>query len=538
MTKRSTLDRTLLLRDTRSRKALGLAITVGVALSGLVVAQAVILATILGDLVNHHGLSQTTINIFILVTAGRFIVSSLGEHLSANAAATSVAQLRHDLLETQRSLALRELTLRQRGRMVLEATRGLRKLESFYARYVPSVVVAAIAPLVALVFLGIRDWPSLLIALGLLAVLPPMMIHFGRKANAMSAVQWSRLGSLSARTLSIIRATPSLKSLGELDGAREELSAIASATATSIVATLRVAFLSSAGLEFLSGVGVGLVAMLAGFRLVNGSLSITTAFAIVLITPEVFVPLRRAGAAFHEASEGRAAGEATLAILKQASTSTPGLTQPSSTDIALRDVWLSGMNTDVSLTLADGEHLIVRGPSGSGKSTLIALIAGLNTPERGSITIGASNLADLDLAWWRSRIGFVPQRPHLFSGSLRDNVLLGAKAGDTEIARLLESLGLTRLMARGLDTHLGEAAVGVSGGELQRIALARVLLSPRQWLLLDEPVAHLDPSHVDLVRTALTSRLDRLGVIEVAHGATLLDTTTPTLTMETLEATP
>jgi ABC-type branched-subunit amino acid transport system ATPase component len=196
------------------------------------------------------------------------------------------------------------------------------------------------------------------------------------------------------------------------------------------------------------------------------------------------------------------------------------------------------MNTDVSLTLADGEHLIVRGPSGSGKSTLIALIAGLNTPERGSITIGASNLADLDLAWWRSRIGFVPQRPHLFSGSLRDNVLLGTKAGDTEIARLLESLGLTRLMARGLDTHLGEAAVGVSGGELQRIALARVLLSPRQWLLLDEPVAHLDPSHVDLVRTALTSRLDRLGVIEVAHGATLLDTTTPTLTMETLEATP
>jgi len=538
MTKRSTLDRTLLLRDTRSRKALGLAITVGVALSGLVVAQAVILATILGDLVNHHGLSQTTINIFILVTAGRFIVSSLGEHLSANAAATSVAQLRHDLLETQRSLALRELALRQRGRMVLEATRGLRKLESFYARYVPSVVVAAIAPLVALVFLGIRDWPSLLIALGLLAVLPPMMIHFGRKANAMSAVQWSRLGSLSARTLSIIRATPSLKSLGELDGAREELSAIASATATSIVATLRIAFLSSAGLEFLSGVGVGLVAMLAGFRLVNGSLSITTAFAVVLITPEVFVPLRRAGAAFHEASEGRAAGEATLAILKQASTSTPGLTQPSSTDIALRDVWLSGMNTDVSLTLADGEHLIVRGPSGSGKSTLIALIAGLNTPERGSITIGASNLADLDLAWWRSRIGFVPQRPHLFSGSLRDNVLLGAKAGDTEIAQLLESLGLTRLMARGLDTHLGEAAVGVSGGELQRIALARVLLSPRQWLLLDEPVAHLDPSHVDLVRTALTSRLDRLGVIEVAHGATLLDTTTPTLTMETLEATP
>ena len=538
MTKRSTLDRTLLLRDTRSRRALGLAIAIGVALSGLVVAQALILATILGDLVNHHGLSQTTINIFILVTAGRFIVSSLGEHLSANAAATSVAQLRHDLLETQRSLALRELALRQRGRMVLEATRGLRKLESFYARYVPSVVVAAIAPLVALVFLGIRDWPSLLIALGLLAVLPPMMIHFGRKANAMSAVQWSRLGSLSARTLSIIRATPSLKALGELDGAREELSAIASATATSIVATLRIAFLSSAGLEFLSGVGVGLVAMLAGFRLVNGSLSITTAFAVVLITPEVFVPLRRAGAAFHEASEGRAAGEATLAILKQAITSTPGLTQPSSTDIALRDVWLSGMNTDVSLTLADGEHLIVRGPSGSGKSTLIALIAGLNTPERGSITIGTSNLADLDLAWWRSRIGFVPQRPHLFSGSLRDNVLLGAKAGDTEIAQLLESLGLTRLMARGLDTHLGEAAVGVSGGELQRIALARVLLSPRQWLLLDEPVAHLDPSHVDLVRTALTSRLDRLGVIEVAHGATLLDTTTPTLTMETLEATP
>ena len=538
MTPRSTLDRQLLLRDRRSRKVLSLAIAVGITLSGLVVAQAIVLATILGDVVNHHALTQYLVNTFIVLMAARFIVAALGEYLSTNAGEATVAQLRRELLILQRNEGFREHSLRQRGRMVLEATRGLKKLESFYARYVPTVVVAVIAPFVALVFLGLYDWPSLLIALGLLAVLPPIMIYFGRKATAMSAVQWSRLGSLSARILSIIRATPSLKALGEIDVARDELASISTATAGSIVDSLRIAFLSSAGLEFLSGVGVGLVAMLAGFRLVTGTLSITTAFAIVLITPEVFLPLRRAGAAFHEASEGRAAGETIVKLLEQPLTRARGTVRASSGGIELRDVWVSGMESSISLYLDDAEHLLVRGPSGTGKSTLLMLIAGLGSPERGTLWLGGHPLDDVDLAWWRQGVGLVPQQPHLFAGSLRDNVLLGRSAPDSEISDLLESLGLTRLMARGLDTHLGEGAAGISGGELQRLAIARVMLTPRRWLLFDEAVSHLDPSHVDLVRASVQDRLSGVGVVEVAHGASLLDHATPTLSLVAAEATP
>ena len=538
MTPRSTLDRQLLLRDRRSRKVLSLAIAVGITLSGLVVAQAIVLATILGDVVNHHALTQYLVNTFIVLMAARFIVAALGEYLSTNAGEATVAQLRRELLILQRNEGFREHSLRQRGRMVLEATRGLKKLESFYARYVPTVVVAVIAPFVALVFLGLYDWPSLLIALGLLAVLPPIMIYFGRKATAMSAVQWSRLGSLSARILSIIRATPSLKALGEIDVARDELASISNATAGSIVDSLRIAFLSSAGLEFLSGVGVGLVAMLAGFRLVTGTLSITTAFAILLITPEVFLPLRRAGAAFHEASEGRAAGETIVKLLEQPLTRARGTVRASSGGIELRDVWVSGMESSISLSLDDAEHLLVRGPSGAGKSTLLMLIAGLGSPERGTLWLGGHPLDDVDLAWWRQGVGLVPQQPHLFAGSLRDNVLLGRSAPDREISDLLESLGLTRLMARGLDTHLGEGAAGISGGELQRLAIARVMLTPRRWLLFDEAVSHLDPSHVDLVRASVQGRLSGVGVVEVAHGVSLLDPATPTLSLVAAEATP
>ena len=531
MSQRNRIDRQLLARNRSARTSLLVAVGIGIALSVIVVAQVWLLATILGGFVQGHHLNQGALIGFVLLTSLRFIVSALGEHLAQTSAATTVAELRHQLLSALESQGSRELSLRQRGRMVLEATRGLRKLESFYSRYVPAAVVAALAPVVALIFLAVTDWPSLLIALGLMAILPFLMIHFGRKASAMSAVQWSRLGSLANRMLSIIRATPSLKALGELDVARDELSSITNATATSIIATLRVAFLSSAGLEFLSGVGVGLVAMLAGFRLVHGTLSISTAFAVVLVTPEVFLPLRRAGAAFHEASEGREAGRSVLEVLDAPRSRGRGSLQPASTSLHLHECWVTGMNQAVSVDIDTQTHLILRGPSGAGKSTLLHLMAGLVAPESGTLRVGDSAIAEVDQPWWRSRLGLVPQRPHLFSGSLRDNVLLGSSAPDPELRELLEALGLTRLLVRGLDSRLGEGTVGVSGGELQRLALARVLLSPKDWLLLDEPIAHLDTNHITLLRAAIARYQPSAGIVEVAHGETLLDPSTRTITL-------
>ncbi len=529
------IDRQLLARSRSARRSLFLAVGIGLALSVIVVAQAWLLATILGSFIEGHRLNQGSLIGFVLLTSLRFIVGALGEHLAQTSAATTVADLRHELLSALESQGSRELSLRQRGRLVLEATRGLRKLESFYSRYVPAAVVAALAPLVALIFLAATDWPSLLITLGLMALLPGLMIHFGRKASATSALQWSRLGSLASRMLSIIRATPSLKALGELDVARNELSSITNATASSIIATLRVAFLSSAGLEFLSGVGVGLVAMLAGFRLVHGSLSISNAFAVVLVTPEVFLPLRRAGAAFHEASEGREAGRGVLEVLDTPRSGSQGTDRPATTPLHLHACWVSGMNQTVSVDIEPQTHLIIRGPSGAGKSTLLHLVAGLIAPESGTLSVGDTPMVEVDQPWWRSKVGFVPQRPHLFSGSLRDNVLLGSSATDAELYELLEALGLARLVARGLDSHLGEGTIGVSGGELQRLALARVLLAPKEWLLLDEPIAHLDASHIAKVRAALRHYQASAGVIEVAHGDTLLDPTTRTITLATNE---
>jgi ATP-binding cassette, subfamily C, bacterial CydCD len=537
MSQRNRIDRQLLSRNRSARRSLFLAVGVGIALSVIVVAQAWLLATILGGFVESRRLNQVSLIGFVLLISLRFIVGALGEHLAQTSAATTVAGLRHELLIALESQGSRELSLRQRGRMVLEATRGLRKLESFYARYVPAAVVAALAPLVALVFLAVTDWPSLLITLGLMAILPFVMIHFGRKANVISAVKWSRLGSLASRMLSIIRATPSLKALGELDVARDELSSITNATASSIIATLRVAFLSSAGLEFLSGVGVGLVAMLAGFRLVHGSLSISSAFAVVLVTPEVFLPLRRAGAAFHEASEGREAGRGVLEVLDTPRSPTIGTLRPATASLHLDECWVSGMNQAVSVDIEPQTHLIIRGPSGAGKSTLLHLVAGLIAPESGTLSVGDTPMVEVDQPWWRSKLGFVPQRPHLFSGSVRDNVLLGSSATDAELYELLEALGLARLVARGLDSHLGEGTIGVSGGELQRLALARVLLAPREWLLLDEPIAHLDASHSAQVRAAIGHYQPAAGIIEVAHGGTLLDSTTRTITLATNEVT-
>lgn len=519
---RSTLDRSLLLRNRSAVLSLILAVFLGIVLSALVVTQALLLAGLLGDLVRHHPIGRNALDAFIAVTALRFVVASVGDYLSTRSAVHTVATLRHDLLLVHQADRSRKNTKPQHGQLVMEATRGLRQLEVFYARYIPATVVAALAPLLALIVLGIKDWPSLLIALGLLAILPFPMISFGRRARTKSETQWRRLGVLAARIQSIIRATPSLKALGDLESARGELESISTATANSIVATLRVAFLSSAGLEFLSGVGVGLVAMLAGFRLVSGSLSLGSAFAVVLVTPEVFMPLRRAGAAFHEASEGRSAGLAALEMLDQTQVPKPGQQRPPTLALSLTGLWVSGMAHPVSLELGQGDRVVIRGSSGSGKSSLLHLIAGLIEPEQGGCQVGGFAMDSLDRVWWREHLGYVPQRPHLFSGSLRDNVLLGSSMADDKLGELLESLGLSRLMVRGLDTRLGESTSGVSGGELQRLALARCLIRPRDWFLLDEAGSHLDEHHRQMVRSVIAQQPDSVGIIEVAQGPSVL----------------
>jgi len=471
----------------------------------------------------------------------------MGEAVASSSGAAVTAELRRLLLESLVRRGPVELVGERTGSLTLGATRGLRALEPYFGRYLPAAVVAAIAPLAALAVLAILDWPSALVALGLAALVPVAMIRLGRRAAAESDRQWRRLSSMSARFLELLRGIPTLRALGRVDRARREVVAANEAVASSLTATLRAAMTSSAALEFLAGVGVGLVAMLAGLRLLHGGFGVAPALAVILVTPEVFLPLRRAGAEFHASTEGRAAAETVFAAIDAGTdASGPGAGGRGGghvTPIDARDLAASydqAVLTGVSFTLGQGQHLVVDGPSGAGKTTLLALLCGFVAPAGGDLRLGGTSVTELDWPTARESISLLPQSPHVFSRSLRDNLTLGTPGFDEAALRgALEMVGLGHLVdatTLGLDRPLAEGGTSLSAGENQRLGLARAVLQDRPLVLLDEPTSHLDEATIADLRHRLAGWLGERTVIEVTHRPGLLAATAPRLTLGLLGA--
>jgi ABC-type transport system involved in cytochrome bd biosynthesis fused ATPase/permease subunit len=294
---------------------------------------------------------------------------------------------------------------------------------------------------------------------------------------------------------------------------------------------LRVAFLSAFAMELLSGLGVGLVAMVLGLRLLDGSVAFTTALAILLVAPEVFLAVRRAGAEFHASAEGQAAADRVFDVLGQSVAAPPAPLVPAP-DPALAPLVVRGLTVRYPTRSADavdsfglhlnpGEHLALRGPSGSGKSTVLAALLRFTDGDTGDLECGGVDLRTVDPDEWRRHIGWVPQRPRLVRGTLADNLRLGdPDASEADLHAALELAGLERWVAglpRGLDTLVGDDGLSLSAGERQRVALGRVVVRRPPLLLLDEPTEHLDPATEGLLASRLGPWLDGRALIVAAH---------------------
>jgi len=530
--KAPSIDRRLRSELTPVRWALLTSALVGTCLSITVIVQAFALARLLAWAAHPGGrpTPSSTIVVLAMALGARALLGLLGDGLAGQSATRVTAALRGQLLWALIAEGPTAVTGRRTGAIVLTATRGLRSLEAYISRYLPAAMTAAIAPVLAMAVLAATDWPSALVALGLVVLVPFVMIRLGRRASAASAREWSRLSSLSTRSLELLRGLPTLRALGRVDHGRTELRSASEAVADSIDATLRASLSSGAGLEFIAGVGVGLVAMLAGLRLLTGGISLTTAFAVILVTPEVFLPLRRAGAEFHASTEGRSAG-ASLYELLDSLGSPSGTAQgeeipPAATPIEVLNLSCRyrGVSADAlagaSLRVDAGDHLVVAGPSGSGKSTLLSALMGFVPPSQGRITIAGTSLDEIDPSWWHQQVALAPQRPHVFAASLRENLLLGGSATDRQITEVLGLVGLDSLIddqLDSLDRILGEAGSTISAGERQRLGLARAMLLARPILLLDEATSHLDAETITVLRSNLGAWLGSRTVIEVGH---------------------
>ncbi|MEW2525267.1 thiol reductant ABC exporter subunit CydD [Streptomyces sp. NPDC047071] len=528
------IDPRLLRYARATRFFLAAVVVLGLAGAGLVVAQAMLIAEIVvGSF--QGGLSvgelRTPILLLTAVAVGRGIVAWLTELAAHRASAAVKSELRRRLVERAGALGPGWLTGQRTGSLINLATRGVDALDDYFSRYLPQLGLAVVVPVAVLARVVTEDWVSAAIITGTLPLIPVFMILIGWATQARMDRQWRLLSRLSGHFLDVVAGLPTLKVFGRAKAQAEAIRKITGEYRRATMRTLRIAFLSSFALELLATISVALVAVTIGMRLVHGDMALYDGLVILILAPEAYLPLRQVGARYHAAAEGLAAAEEIFEVLETpvpAGGSAPAPAGPLCVEDL--DVRYPGRAADavsgVSFTVGRGETVALVGPSGSGKSTLLNVLLGFVEPSAGRVCVGGTDLADVSLERWREQVAWVPQRPHLFAGSIADNVRLARPdAEDGAVREALRAAGALEFvdaLPLGAETALGEDGAGLSAGQRQRVALARAFLADRPVVLLDEPTAALDGATeagvVEAVRRLAVGRT----VVLVVHRPALL----------------
>ncbi|EOM74390.1 transport ATP-binding protein CydD [Rhodococcus rhodnii LMG 5362] len=436
------------------------------------------------------------------------------------------------MLDSATSLPPRSLDPR-RDDVATVLTRGLDALGPYLTGYLPSLVLACtLTPLTWIVIL-VHDPTSAWIVLVTLPLIPVFMILIGLLTKGRSVRTLAAMTTLSSRMLDLLAGLPTLRALGRERGPDKRVRELGEHHRTTTMSALRIAFLSSMVLELLATLSVALVAVSIGLRLVYGGMDLTPGIIALVLAPEVYLPLRMVGQRFHAAEDGIAAANRAFGIIDEARAAPrvrdAGTTAaPPRATIVLTDVAIAtrhGFAPDgVSARLRPGHITVFTGANGSGKSTVLQAILGLTEPDRGSVTVGGVALADLDRESWWHEVAWLPQRPALVPGTVRENVEAMGPVDDLDSAAAAAGFDdVLRELPEGWDTMLGSEGVGLSLGQRQRLALTRVLASPKQVLLLDEPTAHLDDESERVVLDAVRERAAQgRTIVLVAHRPSLV----------------
>ncbi len=515
-------DRRLLRHGRASRSFLVVTAVVAAALAALVVVQAVLLASIITRVfLDGAGFADIAPQLgqLLAVVVARAGLRGLREGIARVAATRVKAALRRDVLAHAVELGPTYLSGERRGELVATTTTGIDALDSYYAGYLPQLVESVVAPVVVLAWIAPIDLAAVVIMAVTLPLIPTFMALIGVGARSVAARQWQTMGRLSAHFLDVVEGLATLRVFGRAGAQTDTLARVGEEYRSVTMRTLRISFLSSFVLELAATLSVAIVAVAVGLRVLNGSLGLEAGLTVLILAPEVYLPLRRVGVRFHESMEGLAACDRIFSVLETpapaASGSSP-VPDPSRAVIRFDDVSFTYPDrsppvvSGVTFELGAGERVALIGPSGAGKSTLAALLLRFSEPDAGRILLGGHDLAGVSRAAWWSRIAWVPQRPHLLTASVADNVRLGrAQASDDEVRIALERANAADLVASlpdGIDTELSERASTLSAGERQRVALARAFVRDAPLVVLDEPTAHLDAES----ELAVIEAMDRL----------------------------
>ena len=505
------------------RQLLGVA---GAGVTGglLVIAQAwavagLVVAAVRGEEILRWGL------VVGVVLLGRALVGAVGDIAAARGAAVVGTILRRRLLLA----ATEQRTDAATGEVAVLATRGVAAAEPYLTRYLPALVLAVVLPPLTVVAIATQDLLSAGIVMATLPLVPLFGALVGLATRDRAAEQWRAMSVLSGHFLDVVRGLRTLVAHRRARSQSRRIREVTDRYRVATLRTLRIAFASSAVLELVATLSVALVAVTVGVRLAGGSLGLHTALVVLLLAPEAYWPMRKVGAEFHAAAEGAATFESAHDLLT-ATPLPPGGPAPDGAFLDLHRVTVThpGRTTpalrEVTGRIPARGVTCVSGPSGSGKSTLLAAIAGLVPPSAGTITSGGRPLGGPE---WQAQVAWLPQQPQFLEGTIADNLRLARPtATDDQLWAALRRVALevrVQELSGGLDTPLGEDGATLSAGERARLALARIVLADRPWMLLDEPTAHLDDV-TELVILDTIAELGRRGaVIVVAHRPALLD---------------
>jgi len=471
------------------------------------------------------------------VFAARALLAWLAEWAAVQGAGRVKVALREQLFTHIQGLGPRWLAGERSGALAEDLSTGIEGLTAYFARFLPALALTATMPVAILVIVFPLDWLSGLVLLFTAPLIPLFMLLIGKGAEQINQQHWQALARLGGHFLDTIQGLTTLKLFNASRREAQVIARISDDYRMSAMRVLRVAFLSSAVLELFASLGIAILAVFIGFRLYHLNLPLPDwaplpaigflqGFFILLLAQEFYQPLRNLGTHYHGRLQAVTAAERLLAILAtplpERGAAPLRLDPKAPLHIRFAAVHFAYEPGRPALAGADfevrpGERVALVGASGAGKTTVINLLLGFIRPDQGTVLVNGRDLTELDLADWRRRLAWVPQSPRLLRGTILDNLRLGAPDAPMtavrEAASRAQAADFIEALPLGYLTPLGERGAGLSGGQIQRLALARAFLRDAPLALLDEATASLDPASEAAVQ---------LGIDALARDRTLL----------------
>lgn len=519
-----------------SRKLFAASILFGSVGGLLLIAEALYLAGVVdGAFLRGSRLSALMPAMYMLlgIIAVRGLLHMASDYTSAQMAQGIKSDLRLRLVRKLSDLGPQYAKGERSGELLGTVYEGVEQLENYLAKYLPQMALSMFVPMAVFFVVAGTDWISAVVYIVTLPLLVVFMILIGKAAKAKTDRQFQMLGRLGGHFHEVLRGLTTLKIFNRSRAQLDIIGRISEEHRRSTMGTLRLAFMSAFAMELFATLSTAIIAVFLGLRLVEGEIGFQQAFLVLLLTPEFYAPVRALGTQFHAGMNGVTAAGRIFDILN---TEPRGWTEfegaqtlpqrPNGYRIVFEGVSVRYAGeeryalTNLWLTLEPGERIAVAGPTGSGKSTLLDLLQGFVKPSEGRILIDGVEMSQLSMSWWRKEQSVLSQHIHLFHGTVKDNIRLSRpEATDEQIAvaaHAAQAGAFIKALPHGYDTPLGEA-VRLSGGQAQRIAIARTMLRNASLVLLDEPTSGLDSMHQRAVTDALHTWLQGRLSVTVAH---------------------